>query len=470
MSGTSRSFPTQWIREMDHTIHARKLFRDGQKILIAVSGGVDSMVLLHALDELSGARDWKLAVAHFNHQLRGRDADADERLVGNTAKALKLPFVSGRGDVRDLAESKGISLEMAGRQLRHEFLARTALARKIPSIALAHHANDQVELFFLRVLRGTGGQGLGGMKWNGPSPADSAIRLVRPLLDQSKDAICEVAKSAGIEFSDDATNAQLDMERNRVRHVLIPFLRENFSKSLIETVPRLMELAGGEAEVVTDLARQWLSSQRRSKFSQLAVAVQRRVLHLQLIAMGHAPDFEMVERLRGGIGQPFALDVGRVILRDSDGILQKQKSEKVSFNPARKTVILEGNKGQERLEGFALSWKIERVRGEKFTAKPNVEYFDADKIGARICLRHWQAGDRFQPIGVTTPRKLQDLLTNAKIPRAERHCRIIAVTNDDEPFWVEGLRISEKFKLTPDTVRRLKWEWRRGFVSDVNVT
>ena len=123
--------------------------------------------------------------------------------------------------------------------------------------------------------------------------------------------------------------------------------------------------------------------------------------------------------------------------------------------------VLERNKGQERMEDFALSWKIERVRGAKFTAEPNVEYFDADKIGARICLRHWQAGDRFQPIGAATPRKLQDLLTNAKIPRSERHRRIVAVTDSDEPFWVEGLRISERFKLTPATVRRLKWVWRR---------
>ncbi|HEX3989088.1 MAG TPA: tRNA lysidine(34) synthetase TilS [Verrucomicrobiae bacterium] len=429
--------------------------------MIAVSGGVDSMVLLRALHELSDAHGWKLAVAHFNHQLRVRAADADERLVGKIAKALKLPFVAGRGDVRGLARRQGISLEMAGRQLRHEFLASTARARRIPSVALAHHADDQVELFFLRVFRGVGGQGLGGMKWSAPSPAHPSILLVRPMLNQSKAAVCDAAKTAEIEFSEDATNAQLDMERNRVRHVLIPFLRANFSEPLLETVPRLMELVRGEAEVVTDLAKQWLSSRRRTKFSLLPVAVQRRAIHLQLIAMGHAPDFDIVERLREGIGQPFALDAGRTVSRDADGVLHERKSEKTSFNPARKIVVLKGNKRQEWMDGLGLSWKIGRVRGTKFTAEPNVEYFDADKVGPRICLRHWQPGDRFQPIGAATPRKLQDLLTNAKIPRAERHRRIVAVTDSDEPFWVEGLRISERFKLTPATVRRLKWQWLR---------
>jgi tRNA(Ile)-lysidine synthase len=461
VSRTLPTLPIQWIRELDRTVQARKLFCVGGKILIAVSGGVDSMVLLRALYELSGAHHWKLTVAHFNHQLRGRAADADERLVRKTATGLKLPFVAGRGDVRGLARRQGISLEMAGRELRHKFLAQTARARRIPSIALAHHADDQVELFFLRVFRGAGGQGLAGMKWRAPSPADPSILLARPLLNQPKATICDAAKIAEIEFAEDATNAQLEMERNRVRHVLIPFVRANFPEALIETVPRLMELVGAEAEVVTELAKQWLLSRRRTKFSGLPVALQRRVIQLQLIEIGHAPDFDMVERLRERIDQPFAVDAGRSVLRDAKGILHERKAEKTFFNPGRRAFVLKGDKGEEWMEELALFWKIERVKGAKFTAEPNVEYFDADKLGARICLRHWQAGDRFHPIGAETTRKLQDLLTNARIPRAERHRRIVAVTGNDELFWVEGLRISEPFKLTPSTERRLRWEWKR---------
>jgi tRNA(Ile)-lysidine synthase len=461
VSGQSAALLIRWIRALDRTIVDRNLFRDGQKILIAVSGGVDSMVLLRALHEFSAMHEWKLTVAHFNHQLRGRAANTDEQLVRKTAADLKLPFVAGRGDVRALARRRGISLEMAGREMRHKFLARTARSRRIPSIALAHHADDQVELFFMRLFRGAGGQGISGMKWSNPSPADPSILLVRPLLAQSKDALRHAANTAGIAFSEDATNAQVDMDRNRVRHILIPFLRQKFSAPLTETVSRFMELSGAEAEVVTSLAEQWLSSRQRTKFSQLPIAVQRRIIQVQLIAMKHPPDFETVKRLRAEIGQPFALDAGRTVSRDADGLLHERSTEIPAFNSARRSVILKGTKGREQMDGLELAWEIERIAGTHFAREPNVEYFDADKIGPRICLRHWKAGDRFQPIGTPTPRKLQDLLTNAKVPRSERHCRIVAATSRDEIFWVEGLRMSEPFKLRPSTARRLKWQSSR---------
>jgi tRNA(Ile)-lysidine synthase len=461
VSGWPSALPIRWVRALESTIVERKLFRDGQGILVAVSGGLDSMALLHALFELSRNHRWKLTVAHFNHQLRGRAANADERLVRKTAGALNLRFVAGRGNVRAEARRQGISLEMAGRDLRHSFLARAARARRIPAIALAHHADDQVELFFLRLFRGTGGQGLSGMKWSSPSPADPSVLLVRPLLAQSKAALRQAASAAGVAFTEDATNAQIDMERNRIRHVLIPLLRKYWPERLTETVPRLMELAGAEAEAVTALAEHWIRARRRPKFSRLAVAVQRRAIQLQLFAMKQTPGFELVERLRARPGEPFALDARHTVSRDVAGMLQARRIEQIGFNPARQAVLLKGRKGHERIGGLALCWEIERTNGAGFTMEPNVEYFDADKVGSRIWLRHWQAGDRFQPIGVATSRKLQDLLTNAKVPRRERHRRIVAATSRDEPFWVEGLRMAEPFKLEPATVRRLKWHWRR---------
>jgi tRNA(Ile)-lysidine synthase len=251
------------------------------------------------------------------------------------------------------------------------------------------------------------------------------------------------------------------MERNRIRHVLIPLLRKYWPERLTETVPRLMELAGAEAEAVTALAEHWIRARRRPKFSRLAVAVQRRAIQLQLFAMKQTPGFELVERLRARPGEPFALDARHTVSRDVAGMLQARRIEQIGFNPARQAVLLKGRKGHERIGGLALCWEIERTNGAGFTMEPNVEYFDADKVGSRIWLRHWQAGDRFQPIGVATSRKLQDLLTNAKVPRRERHRRIVAATSRDEPFWVEGLRMAEPFKLEPATVRRLKWHWRR---------
>ncbi len=238
---------SRWVRQIEKSITSRKLVRDGQKILVAVSGGLDSMVLLKALHHLAGAHHWKLTVAHFNHQLRGAAGDADERLVCQTARGLGLEAVAGRGDVGAAARQEGISLEMAGRKLRHEFLARTARRLRIPTIALAHHADDQVELFFLRLLRGTGGRGLAGMRWSNASPSDPALTLVRPLLDQSKEALREAARAGGVRFSEDESNASVQIERNRVRHELLPWLRKKYQPRLEERVLNLMEVAGAEA-------------------------------------------------------------------------------------------------------------------------------------------------------------------------------------------------------------------------------
>src|SRR5258708_2264438 len=142
------------------------------------------MVLLRVLHELSQKNKWQITVAHLNHQLRGRSSNADERLVVRTAKRFGVPIVTGRADVKNLARTGKLSLEMAARKARHEFLARTAARLKISHIALAHHAGDQVELFFLRLLRGSGSEGLAGMKWRSPSPANPKIQLLRPLLEQ----------------------------------------------------------------------------------------------------------------------------------------------------------------------------------------------------------------------------------------------------------------------------------------------
>jgi tRNA(Ile)-lysidine synthase len=348
---------------------------------------------------------------------------------------------------------------MAGRKLRHDFLARTARRRRIPAIALGHHADDQVELFFLRLLRGTGGQGLAGMQWSNPSPSDPLILLVRPLLDQSKAALRQAAGAAGVRHREDATNAALDIHRNRVRRELIPLLRRHYQPRLEQRVLRLMDLAGAEADVVAGLAARWLEGSRRAKFNRLALAVQRRVIYMQLSRLGHAPDFDLVERLRAAPNAVVALNAGQTIRRDAEGMLRLQKTAPIKFDSARGGIVLAKRTGRAGFGGLRLSWEIKEA-GD-FAPEANVEYFDADKVGEKVWLRHWQPGDRFQPIGTRSARKLQDLFTNMKVPRAQRHRRVVAATARGELFWVEGLRMSEGFKLGPKTVRRLKWRWRR---------
>ncbi len=248
------------------------------------------MVLLRVLHSLAARNRWQISVAHFNHQLRGRASDADERLVRKTAADLKLPVVVGSVNVKAFAAKSKLSLEMAARKLRHEFLARVAREQKIKTIALAHHADDQVELFFLRLLRGAGGEGLAGMKWRSPSPADKTISLVRPLLGFSKDELLEFARENKIRFRDDATNFSSDFLRNRIRNELLPLLRKNYQPGLDKAILRLMEIVGAEAEFVGEEARQWLK-QQKVNFEKLPVAIQRRILQSQLVGSRRCTGF-----------------------------------------------------------------------------------------------------------------------------------------------------------------------------------
>jgi len=452
---------SEFLQRRESEIQNRRLIAPGQKILVAVSGGVDSMVLLCALNLLSGKNGWQISVAHFNHQLRGRSSDADEKLVRKTAVAMNLPFVGERADVKTFAKKSKLSIEMAARKLRHEFFTRVARDRKISTIALAHHADDQVELFFLRLLRGAGGEGLAGMKWYSPSPADKKIMLVRPLLDVRKIELLQFARQNNIAFREDATNDSPDFLRNRIRNELLPLLQKKYQTGLAKSVLRVMEIVGAESETVAELAADW-RKRRQPAFEQLSVAVQRRVLQSQLAALGLDMDFQLIESLRQTAGVAMTVSRNLSVSRNKAGVVKLKPHQPVGFKGGERMVNLAGRAGEVVFDDARVNWSFDtRTDFKRPHGETACEFFDADKIGRKITLRHWRAGDRFQPIGLNAPAKLQDLLTNAKIPRSRRHDLIVAATAGGEIFWVEGLRISENFKLTPETCRRLVWHWHR---------
>jgi len=468
------------LEQIAHTIQARNLFRRGQRILVAVSGGLDSMVLLHLLHELSPGNGWKLTVAHLNHLISRRLLDADERLVRGAAEKSGLPLVVESANVRKFARTHKLSMEMAARKVRHDFLARVARERKIPSIALAHHADDQLELFFLRLLRGSSGEGLSGMKWRNPSPSRRDIELVRPLLDQPKSALRVFATERKIKFREDASNALVDIQRNRVRHELLPLLRRDYQPALAKTVLRFIDIAGAESEFAMQAAKDWLQRASRKSpikdaeaFERLPVAVQRRCLQAQLLDAGVVPDFELIEQLRTAPSQPINLARGkggpaaisRSAVRDAGGLIhvsQVSQAANLAFEPGSRQLRLARGQGQASFDGLKIQWKI--VRGTTvapLTSAPGREVFDAHKVGSALILRHWRPGDRFQPAGMGRAVKLQDLFVNQKVPPGRRRKLAVATTLSGELFWVEGLRISERFKLTAATIRRLQWRWQR---------
>lgn len=419
------------------------------------------MTLLHALVTLSQKHHWRIVVAHFNHQLRGRSSDADERLVHETSSRLGLTFVRGSADVKRVASKEGVSIEMAARRCRHEFFAREAGSRGLRRIVLAHHADDQVELFFLRLLRGAGSQGLGGMKDVAPSPWGSSVKLVRPLLMFSREEIVAFAHVSRIRFREDVSNVSTEFLRNRIRHDLLPLMRAQFQPALTKVVVRQMEILSAENDLLLMSAKRWLASSD-VPFSKAAVALQRRVLQLQLENIPVSPEFELIESLRLNVGKVIAVSGGMTLRRDEAGRLHASRAVKEPESTGEKLIFLEARKGDGEFGGVSWKWtRTSRKARQMPEFRNETEWFDADRVGSQAVLRYWRPGDRFQPIGMKNSQKLQDIFTNLKVPRAERLRRLVATTADGVVWWVEGLRIGELFKLQPATRNCLRWSWRR---------
>ncbi len=422
------------------------------------------MVLLDALYRLAPAYGWRIAVAHFNHQLRGRSSDADERLVCNVCKRLKLPFVSGRADVQAHADEHGLSVEMAARELRHRFLAQEARRMGGARIALAHHANDQAELFFIRLLRGAGAEGLAGMKWESRSPADNEIRIIRPLLDFSKDELLEYSRAEKIKYREDASNLDEDILRNKIRRKLIPQLMGEYQPALVKVLLRQMDILGAEAECVHELAMKWLERRRGGGFEELSTAVQRRCVQVQLLREGIVPGFDLIEKMRVEAGKKVSIDGKRSVFRDKQGRVCVQESTTYGFGEGEVGVEIGAAGGNIDFGGVKFTWSLQNApRGTYHAPKKrlNAECFDADKVGPEVVLRHWRPGDRFQPIGMASAVKLQDLFINGKVPKERRKELVVGAARSGEIFWVEGLRIADKYKVDRESRTYLQWRWKR---------
>jgi tRNA(Ile)-lysidine synthase len=446
------------IDRVEQVIARRQLLPARKPVLVGVSGGTDSIVLLHVLHTLAPKHRWRLVVAHFNHRSRA-GSDADQHFTAETAGKLGLHFETGSADVRQFAAAQKLSFEMAARKLRHEFLAATARNLGIKHVALAHHIDDQVELFFLRVMRGAGSRGLGGMEWSVASPASPNVQLVRPLLGETKSALSDFAREHQVPFREDPTNASTDILRNHIRHVLLPLLRRDFQPEIDRAVLRTMELIRDEGEFVNRQALRWLQTRRRCSFASLHVALQRRILQIEMLGQGIVPQFDHVETLRARAGEWLAVGIDMICRRNEQGTVELRRRAHEEFSPAERMLDIRKS-GRTAFKGLNIQWQLVKRRAIA-QRTPSTEVFDADLVGKSIVLRHWRAGDRFQPIGMKSAVKLQDYFVNQKVSRDRRHQLTIAATRDNEIFWIEGLRIGERFKVTASTRRLLRWRWRR---------
>ena len=451
------------LRRFCADLRRHSLLPEDGRVVVAVSGGTDSVVLLDLFHRVAVRDGLHLVVAHANHQLRGDASDHDETFVLRLAARLGHPAVSGRLDVRAEMARARTSVEMSARKLRHAFLVRTAVEQRASVIALAHHADDQAELFLLRLLRGAGGEGLGGMAWNSPSSADPSRTLVRPLLGLSKADLVAHLKAKRLESREDSSNKDRDILRNRVRHELLPMLEQDFTPAIRDVLCRAAEVVGTEAGFVKQAAEQWSAATARPDFSTLHPALQRAVLREQLREAGHEGGFDLVEKLRQGKAAVTVAAGGRLAHDGNGRIRIGVRPAPPRFRDEALTIDLGAGRGTVDFGGGRLEWRVRAARGPKRpAAAAGREQLDADRVGPVLRLRHWRAGDRFRPLGSPGSAKIQDLFVDRKIPASERRGRVLAEATGGELCWIEGLPPGEAFKLTPATGRQLELRWVRG--------
>jgi tRNA(Ile)-lysidine synthase len=423
MSNTQHAARNILPETIQKAIERHALIPDGANVVVGVSGGADSVALLRALHQLG----IPCTVAHMNHRLRGAASDADERFVRELAEELQCPVAVKAVEVRKLTEASGLSIEMAARQARHEFYAEFGQA----VIALGHQADDQVETFLLRLARGAGADGLGGMPFRqqiGP------IRLIRPMLEIPRSAILQWLEENGCAWRDDASNADEAFLRNRVRHTILPLLEKELNPNLRETLLRTMAILRDENE--------WMEEQINEHTlldARAPRAARRRSLRKWLFAHDvEEIGFDAVEQIlalmeRGEGTTVFDLnDRQRVVVEYGT-----PRFEEGGIRPPEGEWKLTVEKGT--------GWRKDHGRGAGIL--PAEASFAADRVGdAAIEVRAWRPGDRIAPLGMQGTRKLQDILTDQKIPLAKR-AHIPVVICRGEIIWLPGYRIARGWEV-----------------------
>jgi bifunctional protein TilS/HprT len=466
-----------------------QMIEPGDTVVVAVSGGPDSLCLLHVLSALADGLGMALHVAHLDHMLRGAESSADAAFVAATARAWKLPSTVVARDVRAVAQATRGNLHQAGRLARYEFLASVAQACGARAVAVAHNADDQAETVLMHLLRGAGPAGLRGMRpvipWEDwglgvegrglgadlerPTPNPAPL-LVRPLLQVPRVAIEAYCAAHGLQPRRDPTNQDRSATRNRIRHELLPLL--------IEYNPHIVEALGRTARICDDehdLAQQALSaawptlthSRPRAidfdggAWRELHPALQRAALRRAYALLGGRDTLDLahIEAALAAIVQ----GVGRRVELPGSISLEVSYAGAFTVGVAREPDApqLTGDEIELAVPGrasLARGWMIEAdicpSRAMRDTASWGVE-LDADTILGRLLVRRRRPGDRYYPAGGRGSRRLQDMFVDAKIPRALRAAWPIVVTGETI-VWAPGLRPAEQFAANSAARRILR--------------
>ncbi len=475
----------------------------GQRyLLVAVSGGPDSVCLLHTLVKLQAELDIKLHVAHLNHQLRGAESDADAQYVSHLAHQFSVPAIIGERDVKSYQARQHISLEEAAREVRYNFLAEVARSIGADRVAVGHTSDDHVETILMHLIRGTGTRGLRGLQssrlWQS---LDSSLTIIRPLLRVSREETAEYCHNRKLKPRIDSSNLSLSPLRNRIRHQLLPLL-QSYNPRVTETLLRTARIAGDDlAFLDKEVARLWGSIAQRQggtiildkeKFLKLPSAMQRHLLRATMEQLlGNLKDIEVrhIEEIMALLTRPAGrrlnLPGGLVFTIEYNQYLLTPDPAALSPFPILRGELVLKIPGETLFPGWRVKATIiKRPLGEteaEFVDKAPKDFFSSlidhqrvedkdrvftahlnlDKVGGKVVVRSCQPGDRFQPLGMNKPKKLGEFMIDAKIPRAWRQ-RVPIVCSPHHILWVVGWRIDDRVKVTENTKQVLCLEFERA--------
>ena len=464
---------TALVKSVAGYVEATGLFPRDARMVVGVSGGPDSMALLHVLAALNRELGYALDlhVAHLNHGLRGADAEEDAVFVDAAADALELPRTIEKRDIGALAAARGGSLEETARRERYAFLGRVSLTIRAGFIAVGHHADDNVETVLHRLLRGTGIRGLAGIPPRRRLHPAGDTQIVRPLLPFSRSDILAFLDANGVTYREDLTNASMDNTRSKIRHGLLPYLEAEFNPQVGEAILRLMEQARW-----TD---QYLRETVEKTFEPLVIDRTDQDIALNAQALARKGRIVQTELLRlaiasFGVGEQ---SLGFEHLRSVTDLVSGAASGKQIALPGGLTARLAGNRleisrpggaprdavaaevsvsvpGRTALDILDLELECDLIRVTEAEIARQMhnrdrleEWFDADRVRLPLSARTRRPGDRFSPLGGPGSKTVADFLCDLKMDPEERD-QVVLLCDQLGPIWVVGHRIDDRVKLT----------------------
>lgn len=453
-------------RQVLEAITEYGMFAAGDRVVVAVSGGADSVALLDILVNLHEF-GLSLLVAHLNHQLRGSESDGDEEFVVRLAENYRLPVETRRVDVRLLARRQRLSLEEAGRAARYRFFDEIAAIHGARCVALAHHADDQAETVMLRLLRGAGGSGLAAIL-----PRSAGGRYVRPLLQVTRREIEAYLAARNLSFRTDSSNADTSFLRNRVRHELLPFLA-GYNGNIASRLAATAEILAADEEILEQAVA--AAFDRLGSFERIEARLHVKGLTTELRGLRYRLYRHALRLIRGdltrigfihlqsidrlvhdaGSGASLDLPTGCRVTKSYDHLVFTV--EDGGEHPVDWEVPVEGPGRYPLAGGSVLVVEPAGSLAGLRRASPTVTFLDGEQAPFPWLVRNFRAGDRFVPLGMTGHKKVKNLLIDCKIPR-DRRWRIPLVFSMSHLVWVAGVRPAAKAPLTACTADVLKVE------------